>query len=104
LVTEEAVKNLLDNAVLHGGPQLWRVSLALFVTPGFVAITVQDDGLGMSKADIPRALERFGQLSPSVGSGLGLSIAHAAATHHGGSLSLTPLNPGLCVELRLPLV
>lgn len=101
---EEAVKNLLDNAVLHGGPQLWRVSLALFVTPGFVAITVQDDGLGMSKADIPRALERFGQLSPSVGSGLGLSIAHAAATHHGGSLSLTPLNPGLCVELRLPLV
>ena len=38
------------------------------------------------------------------GVGLGLSIVQAVADHHGGRLTLTPLEPGgLSVDLVLPL-
>jgi signal transduction histidine kinase len=67
-----------------------------------VRIGVRDNGVGIADEDIPAAIQRFSQLSPASGSGLGLPIVEAIAHGHGGTLHVRPGNPGLTVELELP--
>lgn len=99
---DQAVRNLLSNALCHGGAQLSRVTLALTASDASVTITTADDGKGVAEADIPKIRARFGQAEPGAGSGLGLSIAEAVAERHGGRLEITPDQPGLRVSLVLP--
>ncbi|MEO1678876.1 MAG: sensor histidine kinase [Pseudomonadota bacterium] len=98
----EAIANLVDNAKVHGGPSLSHISISVDRRGSEIALSVEDDGRGMEVRDIPKAVERFSQLSPTSGSGLGLPIAAAIAEGHGGSIGLRPRHPGLEVTLRLP--
>ncbi|MEO0401967.1 MAG: sensor histidine kinase [Pseudomonadota bacterium] len=98
---QEAVKNLIDNALLHGGPDLSSVTVSLHATHEW-RMTVADDGQGVSPADFPKILARFGQADPSDGNGLGLSIAEAVARRHGGALTLDAVPAGLSASMRLP--
>ena len=103
VMLSEALVNLLDNALLHGGPGLKRIELALAVSDGQARIMVADDGRGVAPEDIATVLSRFGQAGPSQGSGLGLSIAEAVALNHGGSIDLDrSADGGLRVVLTLP--
>jgi signal transduction histidine kinase len=66
---------------------------------------VADHGPGIPEADRGRAVERFVRLEASrtrPGSGLGLSLAAAVATLHGGELRLDDNAPGLRATLILP--
>ena len=99
----EAVTNLLDNALRHGGPALSRVRVGASAQDGAATIRVEDDGRGLDTKDVGTVLARFGQAQPGEGSGLGLSIADAVATRHGGRLDLDTAGPGLGVILTLPL-
>ncbi len=99
----EAITNLVDNALQHGGPGLRQARVLLERHDGAAIITVEDDGAGLDPADVQTALARFGQASPGEGSGLGLSIAEAVAERHGGTLILDTARRGLAVSLRLPL-
>ncbi|WP_415404362.1 sensor histidine kinase [Tateyamaria sp. SN3-11] len=98
---QEAVKNLIDNALLHGGPALGAVTVALHQGHAW-RITVADDGQGVPADDFPKILARFGQADPSDGSGLGLSIAEAVARRHGGALTLDAVPKGFSASMRLP--
>lgn len=98
---QEAVKNLIDNALLHGGPALGAVTVALHQGHTW-RITVADDGQGVPADDFPKILARFGQADPSDGSGLGLSIAEAVARRHGGALTLDAVPQGFSASMRLP--
>ncbi len=100
----EAVRNLVDNAILHGGPDLTTVRVRTVLRSNEVAIEVADDGKGISEQDMPIVMERFGQATPGQGSGLGLSIAEAVAKQHGGRLELLRREPGLTARMTLPLV
>ena len=103
VMLEEALTNLLDNALRHGGQGLSRIELSLDASEEAVTVTVRDDGIGIAPDKVETALSRFGQANPGEGSGLGLSIAEAVATRGGGSLDLRPADPrGLQVVLRLP--
>ena len=103
VMLSEALVNLLDNALLHGGPGLKRIELALAVSDGQARIMVADDGRGVAPEDIATVLSRFGQAGPSQGSGLGLSIAEAVALNHGVSIDLDrSADGGLRVVLTLP--
>jgi signal transduction histidine kinase len=56
-------------------------------------------------ADRKHAVERFVRLEASrtqPGSGLGLSLASAVATLHGGDLRLDDAHPGLIATLTFP--
>ena len=99
---QEAVKNLIDNALMHGGPALGAVNVALHQGHEW-RITVADDGQGVPADDFPKILARFGQADPSDGSGLGLSIAEAVARRHGGALTLDAVPEGFSASMRLPL-
>ncbi len=99
LMIREAVSNLLDNALIHGGDGLSQIDLDLRKRLGEVQLTVSDNGIGIAPDQQETALERFGQVSPVQGSGLGLPIAQAVALRHNGTITLGSNKPGLRVRL-----
>ncbi|MDR3464651.1 MAG: ATP-binding protein [Xanthobacteraceae bacterium] len=114
----QALANLVENALKYGvpvargargdmaGPPARADILIEARRVGDTAtLTVTDHGPGIPEKDRPRAVERFVRLEASrtqPGSGLGLSLASAVATLHGGGLQLADAGPGLKVTLVLP--
>ncbi|MCR9256512.1 MAG: ammonium transporter [Alphaproteobacteria bacterium] len=104
----QVLLNLLSNAVKFtdtGG----RIRLVCEVEEdGRVAISVTDNGVGMSRAEITVALEAFGQVqsdytTKSAGTGLGLPLARLLMQQHGGTLTIDSVKgEGTRVTLRLP--
>jgi signal transduction histidine kinase len=72
--------------------------------PGFLKLSVEDDGPGLPEDQREAVLRRGARLDESApGSGLGLSIVEELAKAYGGSVSLGQAAwGGLKVELRLP--
>lgn len=92
----EAVSNLIDNALKHGGSELSGITIGLKAQTGHATIVVEDDGKGLTGEEIQTALQRFGQVSDrGDGSGLGLPIVARVAERHGGELQLIGRDPGL---------
>ena len=81
--------NLLSNAIAYGKPG-GRVLLRLQATPEQVTGSVQDDGIGISEADLPRIWNRFYQVDPAhaaeQSSGLGLAMVKWIAELHQGTV------------------
>lgn len=103
VMLREAVKNLIDNALVHGGPELSRVDVTLSAGNGWAVLGFHDDGRGVAASAIPKILSRFGQAQPGPGSGLGLTIAEAVARKHGGSLRVETPQRGFSVVMALPM-
>lgn len=100
----QAVANLLENAQKHAH-NASAVTIRIREDDARCAISVEDDGCGMTASDFATAIRPFGRLDTartSPGFGLGLSIAEAVASIHDGALRLEQLKPGLCVTLELP--
>ncbi|WP_432255522.1 sensor histidine kinase [Limimaricola sp. AA108-03] len=98
----EAVKNLIDNARRHGGPSLKSVRVELTRKGNMALVRVVDDGLGLSPDNADKALKRFGQIGPSSGSGLGLSITEAIAKRYGGRLVIEAAKVGASISIQIP--
>src|SRR5487761_35406 len=103
----QVLLNLLSNAIKFtppGGP----VPVTPRAWEGVVEIAVRDTGIGMAEADIPKALEPFGQISNAMtraheGTGLGLPLSKSLVELHGGQFSIasTP-GHGTTVTISLP--
>ncbi|MFI6045079.1 sensor histidine kinase [Nocardia sp. NPDC051321] len=94
----------LSNSCRYAGTGA-RTNLTVAVEPGWVTLTVHDDGAGVPADEIDRLSTRFfrGSTAVSGGSGLGLPIAAALAQACGGTLTVASVHPhGLAVHLRLP--
>ena len=101
----QAVGNMLDNAVKYSTPG-GRIEVKVIPVAGGADILVADSGPGIPEDERSVVVERFGRLErdqDTPGSGLGLSIAAAAARLHGGKLRLEDNAPGLraVLEIRL---
>lgn len=104
---EQMIDNLVDNA-LRFAPEGSQIRLEASRQGGVVTIAVQDEGPGMSPAELARAKDRFWR-SPTAsqggGSGLGLSIVDRLAQTADGYLTLDVIAPhGLRAEIALPLL
>ncbi|TCK99291.1 two-component system sensor histidine kinase TctE [Shimia isoporae] len=97
----EAIKNLIDNALKHGGPDLASVLVEMQASQDVVSVSVRDDGRGLSPSDREVALGRFSQVSSNDGSGLGLAIAVSVAERQGGALSIDDVAEGASLTLSL---
>jgi two-component system, OmpR family, sensor kinase len=85
---EQALGNLTDNALRHGGGQ---VSLSAQRDDSFVLLEVADHGAGFPPGFAGEAFERFTRGDhgrTGGGAGLGLAIVRAIAIAHGGMVSL----------------
>lgn len=105
---EQALVNLLDNAVKFnraGG----EVRVEAGRSPeGMAQISVADNGIGIPSEDLPRIFERFYRVDKSRsrevgGTGLGLSIVKHAIERMGGAVSVSSqLGKGSRFTLLLP--
>ncbi len=90
--------NLLSNAVKFSRPP-GQAKVAAAVRPDGVAITVSDNGIGMTATEIARVREPFHQVQDSLsrkheGVGLGLALADRFMALHGGRLEIAS-EPGV---------
>ena len=87
---EQVMGNLIENAIKYtncGG----RVTVRAAAVDDGVEIRVEDTGLGIPAADVPRIFERFyradkGRSREHGGTGLGLSIVKHIVLAHGGNV------------------
>ena len=100
---EQALGNLVDNALRHGG---LRVELGAAVSGDVTELRVRDDGSGFPEDFIGTAFERFTRADSARGrggAGLGLAIVSAIAHAHGGeAVALNVPGGGAEVLIRLP--
>jgi two-component system sensor histidine kinase MtrB len=104
---ERILRNLVGNAIEHGAGRPIEITLAANRTAA--AVTVRDQGVGLSSADAQHVFDRFWRADPSRvrtvgGSGLGLSISLEDARLHGGWLQVWgQQGAGAQFRLTLPL-
>jgi len=112
----QALANLVENAIKYGKPDAETAGTVVSMDARQITIeakregdqvllSVTDRGPGIPEVDRKHVVERFVRLEASrtmPGSGLGLSLASAVATLHGGELRLGDAQPGLVATLALP--
>ncbi len=122
-LVSQALANLVENAIKYGQPAPALQPLGAEASSAEAAnngkdiliearrdgdqvlLSVTDRGPGIPEGDRDHAIERFVRLEASrtqPGSGLGLSLASAVATLHGGALKLDDAHPGLRATLAIP--
>lgn len=85
---EQALGNLLENALRYGGSS---VHVSARPVGGSYEFAVSDDGPGFAPEFLPHALERFSRGDAARGrggAGLGLAIVDAIARAHGGGVTV----------------
>ncbi len=97
---EQAIDNLVANALEHGGPGIRVQITAQPALTGsdrrpFVRIRVSDNGPGIPPEALPRLFERFYRVEPAEGEsqrpggfGLGLAITREIVAAHGGTIAV----------------
>lgn len=87
---EVALSHLVRNAITFTEPG-GHVLVSVETVPGYVKVSVADDGIGIPASDLTRVFERFYQVENHLtrrygGMGLGLSVAKAMVEMHGGRI------------------
>lgn len=101
---KQIVLNLLSNAVKFtsaGG----TITVGAYLDGDAPVLYVRDSGIGIAAEDIPRVMERFGQVDSSMsrryeGTGLGLPLVVAMMELHGGRVELES-TPGKGTTVRV---
>jgi len=101
-----AIENVIRNAIRYS-PADADVEIALSRRNGAAVVAVRDHGPGVPEEALPRLFDAFyrvetSRTSSSGGIGLGLSIARRAIELHNGRIRARNAQPGLEVEIELP--
>ncbi len=102
-----AVENIVRNAIRYA-PEGTPIEVKLATGHDDAEITVRDYGPGVPAAELPKIFKPFFRVdqsrdSSTGGVGLGLAIAHRAVTVHHGTMTAKNAEPGLLVQIDLPL-
>ncbi len=108
LRVKQVLLNLIGNAIKFT-PEGGEVTVtASNGADGGVVFEVRDTGVGIEREDIPRVLEKFGQVRGGAmqtheGAGLGLALSKSLVERHGGALEIdSEPGRGTCVTVRFP--
>lgn len=102
----QVLENLISNALKYS-PEGGAVKIVVDDSPQEVAITVTDQGIGMTRAQRERVFEKFYRADHSDtatdGLGLGMTIVKEIVDGHGGELRIDSiLGQGTSVQVTLP--
>lgn len=103
---QQVLVNLIDNSVKYT-PEHGKIKVALDIKEKEVIVSVEDNGMGIPKKDLPRIFERFYRVDKTRsrdvgGSGLGLSIVkHILEAHSSQIRVASELNKGTKFEFSL---
>lgn len=106
---ERLMNNLISNAIKYG-KRGGFVKLSLKNNREDIILAISDNGVGISKKDLPYIFERFYRADAARhkndgegGTGLGLAICKWIAEIHGGSISVeSTLNKGSIFTVKFP--
>ena len=102
-----ALINVLDNSAKYRKDPL-EIVVTVEAIQGNYAISISDNGIGMKKAAVKRAFDKFyreetGNIHTRKGFGLGLSYVKSIVSEHSGSVELSSeLGRGTTVVINLP--
>jgi two-component system phosphate regulon sensor histidine kinase PhoR len=107
---QEALYNLIDNAVKYSREH-GEIRLMARRRDEEIVLSVSDNGIGISKEDLPRIFERFYRIDKARtaknirGTGLGLAIVKHIAQLHGGHVEAqSEIEKGATIRVVLPIV
>src|SRR5436309_7362408 len=105
---QEALYNLLDNAVKYSREH-GEIRLMARQRDEEIVLSVSDDGIGISKEDLPRIFERFYRVDKARstesirGTALGLAIVKHISQLHGGHVEAeSEIEKGTTIRVVLP--
>jgi two-component system sensor histidine kinase QseC len=108
LLLQALLRNLVDNALRHGGGN--QIEVTIGHTGKDALLTVSDNGRGIAAEERELVLQRFYRGTPgdqehdgTAGSGLGLSIVKRIIELHDGRLEIESPATGKGIELRVRL-
>ena len=104
---ERVLSNLLSNAVKYS-PNGGGIAVDVRREGDEAVLTVQDHGIGIPAADLPRVFDRFERARNVVGriggSGIGLAASRQIVEQHGGTIAVESREgQGSSFRVRLPL-
>ena len=103
---KQAARVLVDNAVRYT-PEGGSIRLSAGTADGRAFFEVQDGGIGIAEADVPRIFDRFFRADPararqSGGTGLGLSICQRIMQQHDSRITVRSDDGETAFEFLLP--
>ncbi len=108
MLIEQALVNLLENAISHTPPDAAIRAIAT-CEEGAIVLAIEDEGRGIAKQDLARVFDKFyrGHSDRRAGSGvgLGLSVSRGLVESFGGEVrAISPASgdKGTRMEVRLP--
>ena len=103
--TEEAIFNLLDNAVKYT-PEEGKITLYITEYPLFTAVSVSDTGNGIPEEEQPKIFQRFYRGTAhreENGIGIGLCLVRQIAENQGGYVKVfSPKGQGATFSIYIP--
>jgi two-component system sensor histidine kinase CpxA len=101
-----AIENIIRNAIRYS-PEGGAVEARLTKTASMLRVSVRDRGPGVPEESLAHIFDPFYRVEKdrgrtSGGVGLGLAIAKRAVELHHGQMRASNMNPGLLVEIDLP--
>ncbi|KPU44768.1 signal transduction histidine-protein kinase ArlS [Oxobacter pfennigii] len=104
---KEALRVFTDNSIKYT-PQGGEIKINSGLQNSKLLISIEDNGIGISKEDLPHIFDRFYRVDKSRtketgGTGLGLAIAKWIIQKHNGQISVqSTVNKGTKIEIVLP--
>lgn len=90
---DRIITNLVSNAIKYTDRK-GHVNVSVQLTNNYISLKIADDGMGVSKENLPRLFDRFFRVDSTGsrkygGTGLGLSIAKELTELQGGTISVS---------------
>jgi two-component system sensor histidine kinase TctE len=101
VLLEQALVNIIDNALRHGGPAMTTIQISSHDESGSLRINITNDGNPIPNEMRNRLFERFeqGERPAAAGAGLGLAIVSEICVMHGGSVEVDDAANGFVIRL-----